>query len=148
MSGTDTAVVVAKLTPVATLTDDEILSQLKHITTVVRRHVHNDHAVDIEQLSLDIWLECFQRHIGPSIHVIRSRCIDVLRRLKLERQTLKDIRTLVASSLTHLDTTEPDAVQSDRVSLVSRIMQEAKLSSSDTRLLYLRFYQGMSYREI
>lgn len=108
------------------------LEKLKKIIRMVRTLTHPP--LDPEDIGVEIWMEL--RGKVPSWRMVKNRVKDHLRRMFLEREALPG---LVRDS-------EPPISLMDQTRLLDLCSRD--LVQSEIRVVWLRFYQGMSVEEI
>lgn len=115
------------------LSDQGIKDDLSRIRSILQSIARPP--IDIENLTMDIWMEGWTKGMERiSNRMIRSRCYDQLRRLKLERDHLlatPNRRVLGTSS------GDEEGVRTDYLNVLGRT---CSLSTSDTEILFRIFY--------
>ena len=124
----------------------ESIEMLDKITRMVRHCVFKTIQLDIEQIAVDIWTEIWQAKGDKKVcwmH-IRNRVVDNVRKAQREATV-----ALTDELIDVIPEEEQDTFNLlDTKQFLDEVMRCPKLSSLDRTLLYLRFYQDLSGREI
>lgn len=117
------------------------LEDLKKIQRMV--HFIVPKLPDEESLSVDIWLELWQKGEDICWTHVRNRTIDELRRItNVHFESLKSINDFEFSELNSA------LSDKERKDLLNEIIKRASLSNQEEELLFLRFYKDLSLKEI
>ena len=111
----------------------------------IRRMVHFivPQLPDEEALSVDIWLELWQKGGEATWTHVRNRTIDELRRV-----TNIHFESLYSISPEEFSTLYTSITLKEKQDLLNEMFKRASLSNADEKLLYLRFYKDFSLKEI
>ena len=123
--------------------DRDCLAELKKIEGLIRQFTKRSD-VDVEQLAVDIWLELWLGHSRhrPTRWFVRARTIDAFREAKRRPVTNIEFGDRIAN--------RPDIDVEFYLScqeLVNHLM-ELVVDARQRRIVYLRFYRGLSYKDI
>lgn len=101
--------------------------------------------LDYESIAVDIFLEALNHGKFPvDIARIRSRCIDALRRRKLELSYLKGCIKTAESQ----QSDNSSAIRDSVCDQVNSILEKAHLTRVEATVVFLKFYKGLSYKQV
>ena len=121
----------------------EDLRFFKKILRMVRFVTKRTHGLDDEAIAQEIWLELWKEQETKAlswIHV-RNRVTDAIRASKRRPQGESSADGAPAR-------TEPPSVSADQRDLLNTVMACPSVDGEERRLIFLKFYKGMSGAEI
>jgi len=119
------------------------LRTLRKIEQLAQRFVGQIKAIDLEDLSVRIWIEITEKGQEAGWTIVRNRCIDEIRRLKVRREAERFVGIRAGTK-----TEESPEREAETRELLDRLMTCPFLSRDERALLYQRYYVGRTSRQI
>jgi DNA-directed RNA polymerase specialized sigma24 family protein len=130
----------------STLTDQQWVEELQRVTKIVKRFCRPP--VDTEDLAVGILMQSvYEYNKFPVDYVlIRSRCFDTLRRLRLERDTWR----LMDKESTATRLFKAGSRAEDIRNFINEVLKQLgpRLSRQQTEIIYLHYYKGLEIVKI
>lgn len=116
-----------------TITSTDSLTTLRTIEQMVRR-ILSSHEHDVQNLSCEIWLECYLNDKTPSWNFVRFRCYDMLRAKQREELAIAQHQHHKPNEF------DPEGVM--------HLLEKAKLPYLQHQILYKRFWLNQTISAI
>jgi len=127
------------------------IDDLHQIEARVRFFLKGLKSLDVEEISVGIWTELWTHKKPLTWTIVKSRCIDAIRKHQRLKEVSFDQNPEVFREVVRLSEREAfDEINTrlDRIQLLDCLMKCPSLSKSDKQYIYLRFYQGLTGEQI